>query len=123
MIRRLLTGFYLTKLHAGVLCGGAQHFYEQIVRHKVRTGAGSQISSPGKRFHGAEIYLLVPLCGALHGLSRFRECGRVEYDKIKFFVLLLKLREQVENILHSERHSFRKSVCLCVALCHFYGGF
>lgn len=50
VVRGLLTGFYLFKLHASVAGGGTEHFRKKLLGHEVTAGSGGEIAAPGRSF-------------------------------------------------------------------------
>ena len=80
VIGRLLPCLYLTERDAGIGGGIMKHGFKKALRHKMRTGTGSQIASAREQLHRLHINLLISANSVFYGISAFSKRGRIEND-------------------------------------------
>ena len=78
MIRGLLARLDLPQGNFCIKSGGPQHFAKQLFGHKVRAGAGSQISAAGQQLHSPQIDFLIAAQSRIYSLVGFGKSRRIQ---------------------------------------------
>src|SRR5207342_797452 len=98
MVQRLADEFPERQTTPAVRGRALDHLEKQRLGEVVAATRRVERAAGREQSHGAEVDLVVAAEGARQGLSGFRECRRVEHDRVEYFALSLLLAQVVEGI-------------------------
>ena len=91
-----------------------QHFCEHSFAHMVRTRTCNKDAARPKQPHGAVVDFFLPPECAFKAFLVFRECGRVENDRVIPGALSMPVAEEVKSVGFNGFY-VREAIAVCIS--------